>query len=97
MGGERGGSPEIHSHLHCFEHVKFQVVKTAPNSQLLNLQSVSRLVTVLDEAHTCGVVLTERSFEVQSFMFFKTCNKTHSDRLPVVESPLCWGMVSCSW
>ncbi len=69
MGGEQGGggSPEVHDYLHCFERVKFQVVKTAPNSQLLNLQSVSRLVTVLNEAHTCGVVLTERSFEVHVF------------------------------
>ncbi len=41
---------------HCFERVKLQVVKTAPDSQLLNLLSVSRLVTVLDEADQCGVV-----------------------------------------
>ncbi len=37
--------PEVHDHLHCFERVELQVVKTAPDSQLLNLQSVSRLVT----------------------------------------------------
>ncbi len=30
-------------------------------------------------------------------MFFQICNITHSDRLPVVDSPQCWGMVSCSW
>ncbi len=60
MGGERGGgggcSPEVHDHLHSFERVKLQVVKTAPDSQLLNLLSVSRLVTVLNEADQCGVV-----------------------------------------
>ncbi len=59
MGGERGGgggSPEVHDHLHCFECVQLQVVKTAPDSQLLNLLSVSRLVTVLDEADQCGVI-----------------------------------------
>ncbi len=28
---------------------------------------------------------------------FQTCSRTHSDRLPVVDSPQCWGMVSCSW
>ncbi len=28
---------------------------------------------------------------------FQTCNRTHSDRLPVVDSPECWGMVSCNW
>ncbi len=54
MGGD--GSPEVHIHLHGFERVKFQVDKTAPDSQLLNLLSVSRLVAVLDEADQCGVV-----------------------------------------
>ncbi len=39
MGGERGVSPEVHDHLHCFEHVELQVVKTAPDSQLLSLLS----------------------------------------------------------
>ncbi len=53
-GGEQGGFS--YDHLHCFEHVQLQVVKTAPDSQLLNLLSVSRLVTVLDEADQCGVV-----------------------------------------
>ncbi len=56
-GGSAGGiSPEVHDHLHCFEHVMLQVVKTAPGSQLLNLLSVSRLVTVLNEADQCGVI-----------------------------------------
>ncbi len=30
-------------------------------------------------------------------VFFQTCNRTHSDHLPVVDSPECWGMVSCNW
>ncbi len=51
-------SPEVHDHLHSFERVKLQVVKTAPDSQLLNLLSVSRLITVLNEADQCGVVCT---------------------------------------
>ncbi len=51
-----GGSPEVHDHLHCFEHVQLQVVKTAPDSQLLNLLSVSRLIAVLDETDDCSVV-----------------------------------------
>ncbi len=56
-GGEtRGVSPEVHDHLHCFERVELQVVKTAPDSQLLNLLSVSRLITVLDEVDQCGVI-----------------------------------------
>ncbi len=50
-------SPEVHGH-HSFERVKLQVVKTAPDSQLLNLLSVSRLVTVLNEADRCGVICT---------------------------------------
>ncbi len=29
-------------------------------------------------------------------VFFQTCNRTNSDRLPVVDSPQCWGMVSCN-
>ncbi len=55
-GESRRVSPEVHDYLHYFERVKFQVVKTAPDSQLLNLLSVSRLVTILDEADQCGVV-----------------------------------------
>ncbi len=56
MGKSRGVSPEVHDHLHSFERVKLQVVKTAPDSQLLNFLSVSRLVTILDEADQCGVI-----------------------------------------
>ncbi len=55
-GESRGVSPEVHDHLHCFKRVKLQVVKTAPDSQLLNLLSVKRLVTVLTEADQCGVI-----------------------------------------
>ncbi len=55
-GGGGGGTPEVHDHLHSFERVQLQVVKTAPYSRLLNLLSVSRLVTVLNEADQCGVV-----------------------------------------
>ncbi len=58
MGGEwgGGGSLEVYGHLHCFQRVKLQVVKTAPDSQLLNLLSVSRLVTILNEVDQWGVV-----------------------------------------
>ncbi len=68
-GGEQGA---FSFHLHSFERVQLQVVKTAPNSQLLNLLSVSRLVSILDEADQCGVVcnlqeLTEGSLNVQSW------------------------------
>ncbi len=52
--GESGGSPEVHDHLHCFEHVQLQFVKT--DSHLFNILSVSRLVTVLNEADQCGVI-----------------------------------------
>ncbi len=55
-GGVGGGSPEVHDHLHSFERVKLQVVKTAPENQLFNLLSISRLVIILNEADQCGVV-----------------------------------------
>ncbi len=29
-------------------------------------------------------------------VFFQTYSKSHSDRLLVVDSPQCWGMVSCN-
>ncbi len=56
VGGEQGVPPEVHDHLHCFERVQLQVVKTAPDSQLFNLLSVSRLITILDETDDCSVV-----------------------------------------
>ncbi len=31
------------------------------------------------------------------WFFFQTYSRTHSDHLPVVDSPQCWGMVSYSW
>ncbi len=30
-------------------------------------------------------------------VYIQICNRTHSDCLPVVDSPQCWGMVSCNW
>ncbi len=51
-----GGSPEVHDHLQSFDRVELQVVVIAPDSQLFNLLSVSRLVTVLIEADNCGVI-----------------------------------------
>ncbi len=55
-GGRAGGFLLKSSHLHSFERVKLQVVKTAPDRQLLNLLSVSRHISVLDEADQCGVI-----------------------------------------
>ncbi len=73
-GGGGGGSPEVLYRIHCFERVKLQVVKTAPDSKLLNLLPVSRLVTVLNEADQCGVVcklqeLYRGSLDVKSFVY----------------------------
>ncbi len=56
MGESRGVFPEVHNPLHCFERVKLQVIKTAPDSQLLKLLSISRLVTFLNEADDCCVI-----------------------------------------
>ncbi len=55
-GESRGVPPEVHDHLHSFERVELQVVKTAPDSQLFNLLSVGRLVTILNEADKSGVI-----------------------------------------
>ncbi len=30
-------------------------------------------------------------------VFFQTYSKNNSNRLPVVDSPECWVMVSCNW
>ncbi len=62
---ERGGvcSPEVHDNLHCFERVQLQVVKTTPDRHLLNLLSVSRLVTVLNEADQYGVICKLQEFD----------------------------------
>ncbi len=74
-GGGGGGefSPEIHDHLHSFERVKLQVVKTAPDSQLLHLLSVSRLVTVLNEADQSGVVCKLQELDRGVFRCAVTC------------------------
>ncbi len=63
-GRSAGGvPPEVYYHLHSFEHVELQIVVTAPDSQLLNLLSVSRLVTVLDETDDCGVICNLQEFD----------------------------------
>ncbi len=72
-GRARGISPEVHDHLHSFEDVELQVVKTAPDSQLLKLLSVSRLVTswmmpISVVSYTNFRSLTEGSLDVQSFV-----------------------------
>ncbi len=69
----RGVSPEVHYHLYNFECFQLQVVATVPDSQLLNLLSVSRLVYILDETMTVVSSanlrsLTEGLVEVQSFV-----------------------------
>ncbi len=69
IGGLAGGGVLLGDHLHCFECVKLQVVKTVPDSQLLNLLSISRLVTVLDEADKCGVVCKLQELDRGVFRF----------------------------
>ncbi len=58
VSGGRAGRvpPEVHYHLHSFDSVYLQVDKTAPDSQLLHLLSVSRLVSILDGANDCSVI-----------------------------------------
>ncbi len=69
MGESKEVSPEVHDHLHSFEHVELQVVKTAPDSQLLNLPSISRLVTVLDEADQCGIICKLQELDREVFRY----------------------------
>ncbi len=66
-------SPEVHYHLYSFVRVQLQVVVTAPDRQLLNLLSVNRLITILNEADDFSVIcnfrsLTEGSLDVQSLV-----------------------------
>ncbi len=63
MGGLQGVSPEVYYHLYSVERVQLQVVVTAPDSQLLNLLSVSRLVSVLGETDDCGVICKLQEFD----------------------------------
>ncbi len=72
MGESWGFSPEVHDHLHCFERVQLQV-KTAPDSHLLNLLSVSRLVTILDEADQCGVICKLQELDRGGFRCAVVC------------------------
>ncbi len=43
------------------------------------------------------VVWTGEVFKACVGCFFQTCSRTHSDCLPVVDYPECWGMMSCNW
>ncbi len=79
VSGRRAGDwvlLKVHNRLHCFERVKLMIVKTAPDSQLLNLLSVSRLVTVLDEADQCGVVCKRQKLDRGVFR----CAVVHVER-----------------
>ncbi len=55
-GESWGVSPEVHYHLYSFVRVQLQVVVTAPDRQLLNLLSVNRLITILNEADDFSVI-----------------------------------------
>ncbi len=73
------------------ERVKLQVIETAPDSQLFNLASICRLITVLMRPMTVVSSanirsLTEGSFEVQSFMYGEKSSgeRTHPWGAPVL-------------
>lgn len=55
-------SPEIHCHLHCFEHVQLHVVLTAPEHQPLNLPPIRGLLAILDETNDCGLICQLQGF-----------------------------------
>ncbi len=62
---------------------KLQVVKTAPDSQLLNLLFVSRLVTALNEADQCGVVCSPILTASSTDLFALQANCRGSSKGPV--------------
>ncbi len=68
----QGVPPEVYYHLHCFERVELQVVVTAPDSRV-NLLSVSRLVSVLDEADDCSVVRRLQELDRGVFRYAVIC------------------------
>ncbi len=51
-GESRGVSPEVHDHLHCFECVKIEVVKTAPDSQLYKINLRILFIYLLNKKQT---------------------------------------------
>lgn len=53
MKGNRQVPPEVHSHLHCFEHVQLQAVMTRqPNVQ----PPGCRLICIMNKVSNCGVI-----------------------------------------
>ena len=62
-GSVEGAAPEVHCHLHSSECVQLQIALTTPEGQLFHLPSVSRLVTVLDEADDSSVVCKLQEFD----------------------------------
>ncbi len=70
----------------------------------LLLEDLAHLVFA-DLNCTCGgeggcwrcFVVVWRGVQGGCGVFFQTCSRTRSDHLPVVDSPQCWRMVSCSW
>ncbi len=52
-GSEGRASPEVHGHLHCFERVELQIVKTAPDSQLFRGQLWKHQIRFADEQRCC--------------------------------------------
>ncbi len=58
-----------------FERVELQVVVTASDSQLLNLLSVNRLLSILDKADDCSVVRTLQELDRGDFRCAVICVK----------------------
>ncbi len=99
VGECRGVPPEIYYHLHCFESVELQVVVTAPDSQLLNLLSVSRLVSVLDEADDCSVICKLQELDRGVFRCAVICVEGEEQwgREHIPEGRQCWWWESWMW
>ncbi len=56
-------------------------------------------IVVVGERGVAGVVwmVVWRGVQGGCGVIFQTYSKRHSNRLPGIDSPECWGMVSCNW
>ncbi len=70
--------------LFCFQ-------KTWHTSSLICIAGVGESGVVSGGVNGCVEKCSGRVW-----VFFQTCSRTHLDRLPVFDTPQCWGMVS-SW
>ena len=67
--------------------IELQVVLTAPEYQLSHIPMIRRFITILDETDSSGVVCTEESEDIQSFVYREKSSgeRKHPWGAPVLE------------